>query len=95
VQSADEAHVVWPGVWHVYVGGGGAASGGGGPASGGGGATHVEGRSATVLPRQSSHSPQSFAHIVDFVHRGHAFWSPMSASEQSGPIRMSTGAVPE
>jgi hypothetical protein len=33
---------------------------------------HVMGRSAIVLPRQSSHAPQSLAHAVVFVHRGHA-----------------------
>lgn len=65
----------------VGVGGGG---GGGGSPGGGGGTSGIQlaGRSAVVLPAQSSHSPQLFPHWVVLVQRGHACVSPALSTEQ-------------
>lgn len=64
----------------VAVGGGG---GGGGSPGGGGGISGVQlaGRSAVVLPAQSSHWPHVFPHCVVLVQRGQALASVALSTE--------------
>jgi len=54
------------------------------------GGVQLAGRSATVLPGQSSHSPQVLPHWVFFTQRGQALVSSRFASEQDAASAMST-----
>ncbi len=54
----------------------------------------LAGRSASVLPAQSSHSPQVLPHCVFLTQRGQAVWSSSLSSEQVATSKMSTLVPP-